>query len=82
MEKSKIHPSHKMRDNDWGDDRHCMETCEGCSYSHCYVCRTGDGIDDDELQVPCIGFPWYEGVWKAAALIGRKSGTGWPKKPA
>lgn len=82
MDRSKVHPSHKMRDNDWGNDRHCMMYCEVCNYNHCYLCPVGSGMDDDELQAACIGFSWSDGVWKDDTLIGHKSGTGWPKKKA
>jgi hypothetical protein len=81
MEVKKVHPSHKMKDDDWGDDRHCLMTCEVCSYSHCSLCLEGSGMDDDELKAPCIGFDWTKGIFDGEGnIIGRRSGTGWPKK--
>lgn len=82
MEVEKVHTSHKMKDNDWGDDRHCMMRCETCGLNHCYLCPEGSGMDDDELKAVCLGFQWSEGHWEGDKLIGRRSGTGWPKKKA
>lgn len=59
MDRKDIHESHVMKDNDWGDDRHCPESCENCSLTHCYLCKTGEGMDDEDLAVKCIGFSYY-----------------------
>ena len=79
METDKVHPSHQMEDVDYADDRHCMMSCKVCGMSHCCLCPEGSGIDDDALKAECIGFPWYRVIWNGDRLIGRKSGTGWPK---
>lgn len=78
MEKSKVHPSHKMQDDDYGPDNHCTVRCETCALGHCYLCRGTNGMDDDELQAECVGYPWYDSVFDGDKPIGRKSGTGWP----
>jgi hypothetical protein len=84
MEVNEVHPSHQMEDDDYGPDNHCQMTCTTCRYSHCYLCPDGSGGDDDDLKAECIGFEWYDSIWITVAgkdkLIGRKSGTGWPKK--
>lgn len=79
MDLKEIHPSHKMEYNDYGSDNHDDHSCKICHMSTCFMCRPGEGPDDDELQAPCWGFPWTEGIYSGDTLIGRKSGTGWPK---
>ena len=80
MEVAKVHPSHQMKDNDWGDDRHCQMYCTVCNYTHCYLCPEGSGMDDSELKAECIGFSNYDVMYDANGnVLGRKSGTGWPK---
>lgn len=81
MKREDIDASHVMVDNDFDDDRHCLETCKTCSLTHCYLCKTGEGMDDDELAVPCLGFNrWnsYEvtGVDEITRTV-KRSGTGW-----
>lgn len=81
MDRADLHPSHVMKDNDWGDDRHCQESCETCHLIHCYLCRTGEGLDDDELKEPCIGYSIFKQL-EVADEDGvthkvRKGGTGW-----
>lgn len=77
MDREDIHPSHVMEDNDYGDDNHCPESCKNCHLTHCYLCPTGWGMDDDELAVTCMGYPWYDQYFVGDKPIGRKSKTGW-----
>lgn len=78
MDVKLVHPSHRMEDDEYGSDDHCTMRCTVCEYGHCYLCTGGQ--DDDELKAQCVGFSWYHGIYDdGGKLIGRKSGTGWPK---
>jgi len=81
MELSKIHPSHQMGYSEYGSDNHDDHSCKTCQMSTCLMCPAGRGMDDGDLAEPCIGFPWLEGVYDGDRMIGRRSGTGWPKAP-
>jgi hypothetical protein len=80
MQLSEVHASHKMEYSDFSSDSHSDHLCLTCQYYTCVLCTAGEGEYDSELAAPCIGFPWYEGVYGKDGLLGRKSGTGWPKK--
>ena len=80
MELKYVHPSHKMKWNEY-NGRHEDYTCTVCDYYTSVCCPEDPCGDDDELKAECIGFSWYNGVWDGDKLIGRKSGTGWPKLP-
>lgn len=79
MKTEQVHKSHPMKYNEYGSDDHCDMTCTVCERSHCYLCPDGRGMDDDELKEACIGFCWLEAVWEDGKIIGRRSGTGWPR---
>lgn len=69
-----------MQYNEYGSDDHCDMTCDICHYTHCYLCADGRGMDDDDLKKQCIGFPWTSAMHDAnGTIIGRRSGTGWPR---
>lgn len=77
MKAEDVHPSHKMEDNDYGSDRHSDMNCTVCGYSHCVLCLDGEGMDDDELKEPCIGFKHWNLLHDGDKVLGRRSGTGW-----
>jgi hypothetical protein len=55
-----VHPSHDMQDIDEFPDPHSGMRCNICHYKTCIWCRTGEGKDDEELAIECIGENWLE----------------------
>lgn len=77
MDVKLVHESHQMEASEYGSDDHCDVICTVCDMSHCYLCPDGQGLDDDELKEPCMGFSQFDAVWDGDRLVGRKSKTGW-----
>lgn len=51
-----------MEYSDYGDDRHCAEMCKTCRLNHCYLCKDGEGMDDEDLAAECIGYSWWDQI--------------------
>ncbi len=83
MKRDDIHESHDIeQDYEFAIDPHNPAWyCKTCKLSSCCMCPTGEGYDDDDLAVTCLGFSTWSGI-KVEGEDGitrtvKRCGTGW-----
>lgn len=74
MDIKDIHPSHEMKEFDEFADPHMGTMCIVCHYMTCFLCKTGEGMDDEELADECIGEHWADSYkrdreWEVSDLL-------------
>jgi hypothetical protein len=64
MDEHEIHESHDIeKDYEFALDPHNPAWyCKTCNLTSCTMCPTGEGMDDDDLAVQCLGFSIFKGI--------------------